>query len=73
VSAVNFSFGWLMFLSLFLLEVGWVQLDILPANATTYELSAEDGAIYRDIRISAFNQFGMSAPTPFEGFLFCEQ
>jgi len=42
-------------------------LDVLPANVTTYLVSDDDGAVYVDVRVSAFNQFGTSAPVVFDG------
>ena len=50
-----------------LAEREWVQVAILPANVTKYQLSASDGMIYDDFRISAFNQYGSSETTEFEG------
>lgn len=50
-------------------EREWVQLAVLPANVTEYHLSASDGMIYTDFRIAAFNQYGSSEATAFEGLL----
>ena len=42
---------------------------MLPANVTEYHLSASDGMIHADFRISAFNQYGSSETTTFGGLL----
>ena len=48
-------------------EHKWVQVAILPANVTSYQLSASDGMVYDDFRISAFNQYGSSETVEFDG------
>lgn len=45
----------------------WVQVAILPANITEYRVNASNGMIYAGFRILAFNQYGMSEATEFEG------
>ena len=50
-------------------EREWLQLAVLPANVTEYHLTASDGMIYTDFRISAFNQYGCSEIITFEGQL----
>lgn len=50
-------------------EHEWEQLAVLPANVTEYYLSANDGIIYADFRISAFNQYGSSETATFGGML----
>ena len=48
-------------------ERDWVQVAVLPANVTEYQLGASDGIIYSDFRISAFNQYGSSETVVFNG------
>lgn len=48
-------------------EREWLQVAVLPANVTEYNLTASDGMIYTDFRISAFNQYGYSEIIIFEG------